>query len=251
MLPRSDLDALSLQTGHVTFKGVTSRIESVSVSPKPIEDSPSLRSEAQGPPLPVHTPRLHQYLSRTASEYADRVALVSVHQPQDFIPLQFPNRINQVAGGHQNYLRWTPAQLQHVAEILVIELKARGVKKGQPIATFLYTSAGWSICVRTTAALGCPFVSLNPKTVMNIRDGALVEGFWSSDHRRNKCPNFQQARRKLNRTYVGSGPEDSFNRIPDFRKLDQIFKPSRQVKRNGTRFCTSRERGGLSFEHFH
>ncbi|KAI5358317.1 Putative AMP-dependent synthetase/ligase, phosphopantetheine binding ACP domain, AMP-binding protein [Septoria linicola] len=130
-------------------------------------------SEVHGPPLPQPVPGLRTLLAQTAVQYSDKLALVSVHQADDIVPIDFPPKYRlreEDTSPNSSYLRWSHGQLQYAAELLADGLRVRGVQRGQPIATYLSNGVEWAIAFRAATILRCPFVPLNPRGGANATE---------------------------------------------------------------------------------
>ncbi|KAL8970633.1 MAG: hypothetical protein Q9197_003714 [Variospora fuerteventurae] len=117
------------------------------------------RSEAEGVPCPVQ-PLIWQRLHNSAITYSKRLALASLHQS--------PTLYGVAAGSTTNeYLRWTYNDLNLAVNTLAGNLQKLGVKRGAPVATFLSNRAEFVMAFWAAHKLGCPFVPLNPRSLVN------------------------------------------------------------------------------------
>lgn len=118
------------------------------------------QSEAEGIPCPIHPP-VWQRLHKSAVICSSKLALASFHQS----PILYG-----VATGSINskYLRWSYNDLNLAINTLVGNLQRLGAKSGQSVATFLYNDAEFIMAFWIAHKLDCPFVSLNPRSLINV-----------------------------------------------------------------------------------
>ena len=121
-------------------------------------------SEAEGIPCPNHPP-VWQRLHKSAVTCSDRLALASFHQPSTLYGIA-------KASIHNKYLRWSYNELNLAVNTLASNLQKLGVRRGQPVATFLYNGAEFVMAFWAAHKLGCPFVPMNPRSLVNIEDAA-------------------------------------------------------------------------------
>ncbi|KAL8961911.1 MAG: hypothetical protein Q9193_001606 [Seirophora villosa] len=122
------------------------------------------RSEAEGIPCPTHPPVWHR-LRNSAVSYSKRLALASLHQPPTLYAIAADST-------NHEYLRWTYDHLNIAVNTLARELQNLGAKPGQPVATFLYNGAEFVMAFWAAHKLGCPFVPMNPRTLVNSEEAA-------------------------------------------------------------------------------
>ncbi|KAL9013369.1 MAG: hypothetical protein Q9173_001941 [Seirophora scorigena] len=122
------------------------------------------RSEAEGIPCPTHPPVWHR-LRSSAVSYSKRLALASLHQPPTLYGIAADST-------HPDYLRWTYNHLNIAVNTLARELQKLGAKPGQPVSTFLYNGAEFVMAFWAAHKLGCPFVPINPRTLVNTEEAA-------------------------------------------------------------------------------
>ena len=120
------------------------------------------QSEAEGIPCPVHPPVL-QRLQKSAVACSNRLALASFHQPPSLYGIAN-------ASSNNRYLRWSYQDLNLAADTLAWNLQELGVKRGQPMVTFLYNCAEFVMAFWAAHKLGCPFVPMNPRTLVNAEE---------------------------------------------------------------------------------
>ena len=101
------------------------------------------RSEAEGTPCPIHPP-VWQRLHKSAVDWPNRLALAVSHQPATLYGIA-------KASSNNRYLRWSYNDLSLGVNILAGNLQKLGVKRGQPLATFLYNGAEFvmAFCVHS------------------------------------------------------------------------------------------------------
>ncbi|KAL8653565.1 MAG: hypothetical protein Q9210_002019 [Variospora velana] len=117
------------------------------------------RSEAEGVPCPAQPP-IWQRLHNSALTCSKRLALASLHQS--------PTLYGVAAGSTTNdYLRWTYNDLYLVVNTLAGKLQKLGLKPGLPLATFLSNGAEFLVAFWAAHKLGCPFVPINPRSLVN------------------------------------------------------------------------------------
>ena len=122
------------------------------------------RSEAEGISCPVHPP-VWQRLHESAVTCSNRPALASLHQP--------PTLYGIVSDPTNNkFLRWSYKDLNLAINVLAGNLQALGVKRGQSVATFLYNGAEFIMAFWAAHKLGCPFVPMNPRSLVNAEEAA-------------------------------------------------------------------------------
>ncbi|CAO1598074.1 hypothetical protein XANCAGTX0491_001847 [Xanthoria calcicola] len=122
------------------------------------------RSEAEGIPCPAQPP-VWQRLSHAATTCSTRLALASLHQP----PALYGIATEVTAPG---YLRWSYGHLNRAVNTLAGKLQKLGAMPGQPVTTFLDNGAEFIMAFWAAHKLGCPFVPLNPRTLLNREEAA-------------------------------------------------------------------------------
>ena len=121
-------------------------------------------SEAKGGPCPVEPPvwlRLHN----SALTYSKRLAVASLHQPPALYGID-------TDPGSKEYLRWSYADLRVAVDRLAKSLQHLGAKRGKAVAVFLYNGIEFIMTFWAAHKLGCPFVPINPRTLMNAEEAA-------------------------------------------------------------------------------
>ncbi|CAG7977034.1 unnamed protein product [Penicillium salamii] len=99
------------------------------------------------------TQNLGTLLSQSASQHANRTALVSLHQhPSD-------------KEGDTSAISWTYAQLHEASLGLAHQLSANGVAPGSRIGTILFNQIEWALMFWATAHLGCQFIGIDYRAV--------------------------------------------------------------------------------------
>ncbi|KAL8797277.1 MAG: hypothetical protein Q9195_000430 [Heterodermia aff. obscurata] len=122
------------------------------------------RSEAEGILCPVHPP-VWQRLHEAAVSCSNKLALASFHQPPTLYGIANASRNNR-------YLRWSYHDLNLAINRLAGNLQKIGVKRGQPVAAFLYNGAEFVMAFWAAHKLGCPFVPMNPRSLVNAEEAA-------------------------------------------------------------------------------
>lgn len=107
----------------------------------------NMDAEVAGKPSACGPPSLKNIFIRSAQTHSDRIALVALHQASDLLPAV------RKSDGTSTHLRWTYSDLFDGARLLAAALHRRGVRKGDPIAAVLYSSAEWYAIV-TRVVLG-------------------------------------------------------------------------------------------------
>ncbi|KAL8754104.1 MAG: hypothetical protein Q9199_004570 [Rusavskia elegans] len=122
------------------------------------------RSEAEGIPCPAQPP-VWQRLSNSAATCSKRLALASLHQSPTLygIATELTN---------SGYLRWSYNHLNFAVNTLAGKLQKLGAKRGRPVTTFLYNGAEFVMAFWVAHKLGCPFVPLNPQSLVNTEEAA-------------------------------------------------------------------------------
>ena len=115
---------------------------------------------AKGPELVGRPESVKVLLGRAVARYPDEVALASLYQSSH----KFPGRA-RFQNNNPNGQYHTFGQLHDDSESLAAALYTRGLRRGQPVATFLYNSVEFVLAFWTAAKLNVPFVPLDPKAV--------------------------------------------------------------------------------------
>lgn len=121
-------------------------------------------SEAKGGPCPVEPP-VWQRLDTSALTYSKRLAVTSLHQPPTLYGID-PDPSSK------EYLRWSYADLRVAVDRLAKSLQHLGAKRGTAVAVFLYNGIEFVMAFWAAHKLGCPFVPINPRTLMNAEEAA-------------------------------------------------------------------------------
>ncbi|KAI4224909.1 MAG: hypothetical protein L6R36_004309 [Xanthoria steineri] len=121
-----------------------------------------LLSEDNGPDISIPTHTLHQILARSALQLPKRTALVSCHQPRDWVSSLQGSTQDR---GKNDYLRWTYGELETASSTLASYLTQAGISKGEAIVVVVDSCAEWAVCFWAAARLACPFVPINPAIV--------------------------------------------------------------------------------------
>ena len=117
-------------------------------------------SEADGGFCPT-APPIWQSLQSSALEHADKIAVVSLHQPSGVYGID-----NVSPKG--SCLRWSYAQLRTAVGRMASSLEMHGVRRGKALATFLPNGVESVIALWAAHKIGCPFVPLNPRSLINV-----------------------------------------------------------------------------------
>ncbi|KAF4983472.1 hypothetical protein FZEAL_1201 [Fusarium zealandicum] len=118
-------------------------------------------SEAYGKPCPVEPP-LWSQLQRSADDFPDRLAIASVHQPAQLYDI----------ASSSEYLRWSYSQLSTAVDTFAASLERLGARPGEAVATFLDNGVEFVLAFWTAHKLGCPFVPLNPRSLINQEEAS-------------------------------------------------------------------------------
>ncbi|KAL8646254.1 MAG: hypothetical protein Q9226_006947 [Calogaya cf. arnoldii] len=122
------------------------------------------RSEAEGIPCPAQPP-VWQRLYNSAATRSERLALASLHQPPNLYGIAADDTDSE-------YLRWSYNHLSFAVNTLAGKLQKLGAKPGQPLTTFLYNGAEFIMAFWAAHKLGCPFVPLSPRSLVNREEAA-------------------------------------------------------------------------------
>lgn len=120
-------------------------------------------SEASGSPLPTNLPTISESLRNSASTWPDKLALACLHQSPNLYSIA-----QQLKDAR--YLRWTYAELDLAVDRFVRQLSRLNVGRGQNIATFLPNCVEYVIVFCAAHRLGCTFVPINPRTLLNSKE---------------------------------------------------------------------------------
>lgn len=121
-------------------------------------------SEAHGPPSKADATELWTLLQATVSEHPHAPALICAHQPATL----YRSRTSHNGDlDHKDCLRWTYTELEEHASQLASSLYEKGLRKGMALATLLYNNAEYLLAFLAAAKLGCIFVPLNPKVLVD------------------------------------------------------------------------------------
>lgn len=121
-------------------------------------------SEAEGNPCPSEPP-VWQRLHRSALTCSTRLAVASLHQPPGLYDIDSDL-------GSKEYLRWSYANLGVAVNRLAKSLQNLGAKRGVAVATFLYNDVEFIMAFWAAHKIGCPFVPINPRTLINTEEAA-------------------------------------------------------------------------------
>ncbi len=122
------------------------------------------QSEAEGIHCPVHPP-VWQRLQKSTVTCSNKLALASLHQSPTLYGVA--TDVTKI-----EYLRWSYNDLNFAINTLAENLQKLGVKRDQPVATFLYNGAEFIMAFWAAHKLGCPFVPLNPRSLVNAEEAA-------------------------------------------------------------------------------
>lgn len=123
-------------------------------------------SELYGDELPNDESTLWQWFNNVVANHPDTTALAVSHQPRGLYGIQDQPLENNLY--HQApYLRWTFKDLRYATSKLSKALKARGVRSGMPIITFLPNGAEYVLMLWAANELGCILAPINPRNLSN------------------------------------------------------------------------------------
>lgn len=125
-------------------------------------------SELHGPPLSDSDTTLHEVFYRNVTKYPDAVALVSTQQASTLYGI--PSLPIDSAKREADYLRWTYRDLDRAIQRLVIGLKSRGLKRGDPLIMFMPNTAEYVISTWAAYQIGCAYIPINPTGLCNARE---------------------------------------------------------------------------------
>ena len=118
------------------------------------------RSEGEGIPCPAQPP-VWQRLCNSAVTCSEMLALASLHQSPTLYGIA-------AEATNSGYLRWSYNDLNFAVNTLAGRLQKLGARPGQPVTTFLYNGAEFVMAFWAAHRLGCPFVPLNPRSLLNV-----------------------------------------------------------------------------------
>lgn len=121
-------------------------------------------SEGVGGQCPPEPP-VWQRLRDSAVTYSNKLAVASLHQPATLYSISITSASN-------GCLRWSYAELGIALERLTAGLERLGVKRREAIVTFLPNGIEFVLAFWAAHRLGCPFVPLNHRTLMNAAEAA-------------------------------------------------------------------------------
>ncbi|CAG8226082.1 unnamed protein product [Penicillium salamii] len=125
-------------------------------------------NELHGAPLPNPDTPLYAAFYQNVVKYPDVVALVSTQQASTHYETQSPSISS--SEGKNDCLRWTYQELDQAIQRLVVGLKGRGLKAGDPLVMFMPNIAEYVIATWAAYQIGCTYVPINPKGLLNVRD---------------------------------------------------------------------------------
>ncbi|KAK0389845.1 hypothetical protein NLU13_3418 [Sarocladium strictum] len=135
-------------------------------------------SEAQGQACPTE-PCIWDRLLRSASSFPERLAVACLHQPSSLYRIAVPAAAADAAGAgagaddnDKDYLRWTYSDLKIAVDRLADSLLRLGVGRGDVLASCLDNGIEFVMVYWAAHKLGCPFVPINPKTLVNRDEAA-------------------------------------------------------------------------------
>jgi acyl-CoA synthetase (AMP-forming)/AMP-acid ligase II len=110
----------------------------------------------------VDSPRsIWQRLATSASQHPEKLALASLHQPANLYGRKSLT---------DDHLQWSYAQLSSATETFSNGLQAHGLSSKSAIVTFLDNGVEFGLSVWAAHKLGCPFVPLNPRNLLNATE---------------------------------------------------------------------------------
>jgi len=122
-------------------------------------------SEDDGGSWPFDLPSIIQSLTESARNSPDSLAVACLHQPSNLYGINDDDN-------EAPYLRWTYSSLQVAVNRFASSLVQQGVKRGMSLATFLPNGVEYIIALLTAHKLGCPFVPVSPRTLVNAEEAA-------------------------------------------------------------------------------
>ncbi|KAH8899808.1 acetyl-CoA synthetase-like protein [Thozetella sp. PMI_491] len=128
-------------------------------------------AECHGLPLENLDRDIWDLFARTADQYPDHEAVVSLWQAElgqgvlasHETNMPHPSSDAEDATEETGPVRWTYRDLLHRSESLARWLQERGCSTGMRLVAVLWNSAEWALCFWTAARLGMVFVPLDPR----------------------------------------------------------------------------------------
>jgi acyl-CoA synthetase (AMP-forming)/AMP-acid ligase II len=102
-----------------------------------------------------------QRLARSASQNPEKLALASLHQPATLYGRKSLT---------DDHLQWSYAQLSSATETFSSGLQAHCLSTKSAIVTFLDNGVEFGLSFWAAHKLGCPFVPLNPRNLLNATE---------------------------------------------------------------------------------
>lgn len=122
----------------------------------PYDDDPGRVAAFHGEPVSGLDTTLWEALSRTASVYPAREAIVSMWQLQDFAS-------SSKFSTNKACVRWTYRELSERAVELASSISTLGCQPGMKLAALLWNSSEWCLFLWAAARLGLTFAPIDPR----------------------------------------------------------------------------------------
>ena len=115
-------------------------------------------SEAYGGDWAASPQSVWQRLAKSASQHPEKLALASLHQSANLYGRKSLT---------DDHLQWSYAQLGSATDSFSNGLQAHCLSSASAIVTFLDNGVEFGLSVWTAHKMGCPFVPLNPRNLLN------------------------------------------------------------------------------------
>ena len=114
-------------------------------------------AESVGEPL-THPPEsIRDIFNKTAKTNAGNVAIASLYQSPS-------SQLIDTLDTSKEYVEWTYGELNDKSEQLASSLSAKGVRRGERVAAFIFNSAELALLFWASVKLGAILVPLDPRT---------------------------------------------------------------------------------------
>ena len=200
------------------------------------------QSEAEGIPCPVHPP-VWQRLQKSTVTCSNKLALASLHQSPTLYGVA--TDVTKI-----EYLRWSYNDLNFAINTLAGNLQKLGVKRDQPVATFLYNGAEFNMAFWAAHKLGCPFVPLNPPTFLPKKSVTWLDmsaSYISYDDHKSFIARLQLAHEK---EFENKLQEEEDHLFQDYKKkLYQELDKQRLTHKQNTQQLQNRLDKAIALNH--
>ncbi|GAC98392.1 hypothetical protein PHSY_005986 [Pseudozyma hubeiensis SY62] len=163
MPPRSFIQARALSVGPFTFQNsarrqvrlASSLTSAYQLHPTKKDESGTLLSRVSGPiDKPLCELSLGEFWEKAATNYADRPALISKHEPA--------TQHAKSSSESSDCIRWSYGAMNEHVQSLVAGLHELGVRKGDRVAVLMMNCSAYGALQWACAQIGAVLVTLNP-----------------------------------------------------------------------------------------